>query len=86
MPVQTALHLVEQLNSLPLRVVPSAGLLSRALEIGVTESLAVYDAVYIALAEMLEFPLITGDKKQKAAGVATGITLKPVTNFSPSSP
>lgn len=57
--------------------------LPRALEIGLKHQLAVYDSVYIALAEQLGYSLITDDGKQAAAATAEGITLKPITDFTP---
>jgi predicted nucleic acid-binding protein len=56
-------------------------LLPRALEIGLNNQLAVYDSVHIALAEKLGLPLITVDAKQATAATASGVVLKPITDF-----
>jgi predicted nucleic acid-binding protein len=47
----------------------------------VQHNLAIYDSVYIALAERLGFPLITADAKQAAAAAGVGATLKPTADF-----
>ena len=57
------------------------GTVYRALEIGLKHELAVYDSVYIALAEQLGHPLITDDSRQATAASAEGITLKAITDF-----
>lgn len=74
---------IEILIALDLVITPVIRLLPRALEIGLKHQLAVYDAVYIALAEQLEHPLITDDNRQAKAAQATGVTLKPITDFAP---
>lgn len=77
-------HIKGVLNNLaafPLTVHTSAELLSRALEIGLVEELAVYDTVHITLAETLICPLITVDEKQAKAAATVGVTLKPITDF-----
>jgi predicted nucleic acid-binding protein len=81
MPQAAAESLLDDLIALPLIVLPAAGLLKRGLQIGLAHQLAVYDAVYIALAERLGYPLITTDARQSAAAQALGVTLKPVTDF-----
>jgi len=53
----------------------------RALEIGLKHQLAIYDSIYIALAEKLNYPLITVDQKQAKASQAEGITLKNIADF-----
>jgi predicted nucleic acid-binding protein len=45
--------------------------------------LALYDSIYIALAEQLKYPLVTDDSKQAEAARAEGIILKLLTDFSP---
>ncbi|MEL6269498.1 MAG: type II toxin-antitoxin system VapC family toxin [Chloroflexota bacterium] len=78
---EDALQLTRDMDNLSLNITPVQDLLPRALEIGLTHQLAVYDSVYIAMAEHLKFSLITVDAKQAKAATATGITLKPVTDF-----
>lgn len=75
--------LIGDLVGLPLNILPVTGLLKRALEIGLAHQLAVYDSVYIALAERLRFPLVTVDARQEAAAKRIGVTIKPITDFSP---
>jgi len=43
--------------------------------------LAIYDSIYIALAEKLNYPLITVDQKQAKASQAEGVTLKNIADF-----
>jgi predicted nucleic acid-binding protein len=75
--------LIANLTSLPLTVHPVTDLLVRGLQVGLKYQLAVYDSIYIALAEKLSLPLITVDVKQEAAAKDTGITLKSITDFTP---
>lgn len=76
-----SLILVNDLIDLPLHIYSARDLLVRALEIGLKHQLAVYDSVYIALAESLSLPLITTDAKQAAAAQVEGVTLKPIADF-----
>lgn len=73
--------LIRALIELDILTTPIIDLLPRALEIGLKYQLAVYDSVYIALAEKLDYPLITDDGKQANAAASEGITLKPITDF-----
>ncbi len=82
MPRNEADILLGELVRLPFTIQPVSGLLERSLEIGLLHQLAIYDSVYIAMAEKLRFPLITTDTKQEAAARAIGVTLKPITDFS----
>ncbi len=77
----TAEGLAENLLALPVTVVPTSGVLKRSLQIGLKHQLAVYDALYIALAETLTLPLITDDQRQAKAAHAEGVLLKPITDF-----
>jgi predicted nucleic acid-binding protein len=83
MPQVDAEQLVIDLMALPLQTTPFAALYSRSLKIGLTHQLAIYDSVYIALAEHLNHPLITVDQAQTRAASAEGVTIKPVTDFIP---
>jgi len=74
-------NLIKALIGLDVVITPAAGLLPRALEIGLKHQLAVYDSVYIALAEQSGYPLITDDNRQASAAGAEGITLKAITDF-----
>lgn len=53
----------------------------RALALGMTHHLPLYDSLYIALAERLACELITVDARQSQTAAASGIALKPVTDF-----
>lgn len=81
MPQRDAEQLVIDLLALPLQITPVIGLYSRALKIGLAHQLAIYDSVYIALAEHLNHPLITVDQAQTRSAIAEGITVKPITDF-----
>ncbi|MBW4441289.1 MAG: type II toxin-antitoxin system VapC family toxin [Plectolyngbya sp. WJT66-NPBG17] len=58
-----------------------ASILQRALQIGSKYQLAVYDSVFIALAEQLNVPLISVDERQVRAAIAQNVTIKPITDF-----
>jgi predicted nucleic acid-binding protein len=81
LPQSEAEILTQNLAALPLTISPITGLLERALQIGLAHQLAVYDSVYIALAEKLKLPLITVDARQATAASALGLPLKPLTDF-----
>jgi predicted nucleic acid-binding protein len=71
------------LIALDVVMTPATGLMPRALEIGLKHQLAIYDSIYIALAEKLNYPLITVDRRQAKASQAEGITLKNIADFTP---
>jgi len=54
---------------LPIRRFPTLPLMARALEL--RDNLTVYDAVYVALAEALNYPLVTADAKMARANGPT---------------
>jgi predicted nucleic acid-binding protein len=83
MPQSSAETLVKDLIALDISFEPVVELLPRALEIGVKHQLAIYDSVYIALAEQLGYELITDDEKQAKAASAEGVSLKAITDFKP---
>jgi predicted nucleic acid-binding protein len=76
-------ELLRDLYRLPLRRSPVKRLLRAALVIGLKHKLAIYDSVYIALALQSNAPLLSVDQPQISAGTAEGISLIPITNFSP---
>lgn len=76
-------RLTIELVALDVTIAPVVGLLPRALEIGLKHQLALYDSVYIALAEKMGVPLITDDERQAEAADAEGVSLKPITDFAP---
>ncbi len=81
MPEDEAKDLLVRLLRVPLKIEPMDYLLPSALQIGLAHKLAIYDSVYIALAEFYKFPLITADAKQEAAARTVGVTIKPITDF-----
>ena len=63
-----------KLPELPLRRIVHTGLLDRAWQL--RHNLTFYDGVYVALAEVLDAPLITLDRRlARAVGDATGVTV-----------
>lgn len=56
----SALQMVADLSALPIRRFPNAVLVERAMEL--LDNVTVYDGLYIALAEALDCPLLTGDR------------------------
>lgn len=81
MPRPQAQTLLRDLRALPLKRVPTKLLLNRALDIGLDHALAVYDSVYIALAQRSRYPLITIDQPQLRAANTEGVPLKPIMDF-----
>lgn len=55
--------LLEELLTLPLIVYPTAELVLLAFQLATTFNLTVYDALYVALADSLNAPLITADNR-----------------------
>ncbi len=83
MPIPQAKQAIQDLRDLPLLRHASAEFLPRAFEIGLTHQIAIYDSVYIALAQWLRMGIITADAKQFAAAGATGVALKSIADFPP---
>jgi predicted nucleic acid-binding protein len=83
MPQATAEETITRLLDLPLSVESVGRLLPRALQVGLAHNLAVYDALYITMAEDLDCSLITVDDRQAKAAAAIGVALKPITDFGP---
>ena len=81
--VESVNKALARLDETPLTVHPARNLLSRALGIGLDNELAVYDSIYIALAQSSSLPMITVDARQIKAAQAAGITLKAITEFPP---
>ena len=81
MPQSEAGALIVALLNLPFEISPVEDVLSRALQIGLAHQLAIYDSVYIALAEKYDYPLITLDARQETAAKTIGVTIKPITDF-----
>jgi predicted nucleic acid-binding protein len=81
MPQSTAEQVIRDLSALPLKVVAIKRLYRRALQIGLRYQLAVYDSVYVALAERLGCPLISLDSPQLHAAQMESVIIKPLTEF-----
>lgn len=78
MPQERALELLRDLLELPITIVPTSDVLARALQLGLTHTLAIYDSVYIALAESRNCALITADIKQSKAAIQAGVTVEAI--------
>ncbi len=76
-------QIVAELLALSFRIMPTVQLLPRALQIGLSCQLAMYDSLYIALALNLDCPLVTVDARQGNGAITCGVILKPITDFSP---
>lgn len=81
MPQTEAARLLIELLALPFEIMPVGNLLPRALQIGLSHQLAVYDSLYIALAQSLSCSLITVDQRQAQAATASNALIKPITDF-----
>ncbi len=81
MPQGEAEILIGDLLHLPFITASIEELLPRAIQIGLAHKLAIYDSIYIAVAEKYKYPLITADAKQETAARAVGVTIKPITDF-----
>jgi predicted nucleic acid-binding protein len=71
------------LERMPLRRIDHVGLIHRAWEM--RHNLSFYDSLYVALAEVLDVPLVTLDRRlARAVGNATKVTvLTPVSALAP---
>jgi predicted nucleic acid-binding protein len=81
MPADVAEGLLVQLIALPLTVTAIQHLMTRSLQIGLRYELAIYDSIYIAMAERLDCELITIDRRQANAARLLGVKLKPIGDF-----
>jgi len=84
LPLEVAITALDTLLNTSLTIELTAPLAQRALIIGLEHNLAIYDSVYIAMAEKLGVPLITVDARQAKAAQVVGIALKSITDFAPS--
>ncbi|GAP97544.1 type II toxin-antitoxin system VapC family toxin [Leptolyngbya sp. NIES-2104] len=82
--VTIATQIVRELQRLPFQIESVASLLPDALQIGLTHQLAIYDSLYITLAQQLDIPLISVDERQVRAAIAQNVTIKLISDFSPS--
>lgn len=81
MPKEQAQMLVKDLRAMPLHITPAESLLDTALQNALDHTLAVYDSVYIALAQSLNIPLISADSSQIAAAKSARIQVTSLTDF-----
>lgn len=72
---------LDDLLSTPLTLLAAGPYLKRAVTIGLSYQLAVYDSIYLAICESTGHHFISVDQKQLAVATALGITVKPVTDF-----
>lgn len=66
---QSAVAALHDLSDLPLRRIVHVGLLERSWQL--RHNLSFYDALYVALAELLEVPLLTVDGRLAKAAATT---------------
>lgn len=78
---QDARQAIADLHSLPLMIHPVQRYLADAFDLGLEHNLAVYDALYIVVAQDLDIPLITVDQRQAAVAENVGVIMKPLTDF-----
>jgi predicted nucleic acid-binding protein len=83
MPVEAAQKAVENLSEIVMTIHPAPSYLLDALSVGLLHDLAVYDALYIAMAQKLQVPLITADARQRDVAALAGVPLKAITDFIP---
>jgi predicted nucleic acid-binding protein len=83
MPHSQALQLLHDLLDLPLADFPARQFMPQALKIGMDHQTAIYDALFIALANHLKIPLITADQKQALIATQEGVSLKNIQDFNP---
>lgn len=67
---------IKKIQSVPIKYHLALQYLPRAIEIGVQHKLAIYDSIVVTLAETLQLPMITHDKRQSVVAQAIGITVK----------
>ena len=71
---------IEDLADLPLARFPTRGLMHRAFEL--RANVTAYDACYVALAEALDWPLCTGDRRLAQAS-GPSCTIQLITTMDP---
>lgn len=81
MPVATAKTVLADLHKLPLITVLIKPFLDQALDIGLRRQLAIYDCLFIALAQTHQCALLTLDEKQSNAALAEQVYVIPITSF-----
>lgn len=56
-------EIIEGIESIPIRIEPSKPLLKLAVDLAVVYNITVYDAFYLAIAQIYESKVITADRK-----------------------
>lgn len=82
MPLSAAEYLINDLLAVPFQIESPRDFLQQALQIGSEFQLAVYDSVFVALAQELNIPLISVDERQVRAAIAQNIPIKSISDFS----
>lgn len=74
---QQARERLRDVLAFDLLIVPAAELAERALDLALQYGVSAYDGSYLALAELLDIPLVTADEalERKAAGAGVEIVL-----------
>ncbi|MCC6905280.1 MAG: type II toxin-antitoxin system VapC family toxin [Anaerolineae bacterium] len=85
MSVESAAQAVMNLTDLTLNLHPASPYLAEALKVGLDRRLAVYDSLYLTLAEQLRMPLITADGPQERSARDLRIEIVPLTEIVPTS-
>lgn len=84
MDLDDALERVGQIEAIPTRIVATLGLTSRAFTLGHSSGrAAIYDALYLALAEALACEFWTADAALFSAGQQLGISTRLLADFVP---
>ena len=62
-PRQEGLRILSALHSFPIQIFPSADLLANATAIALGSAIGLYDCIYVALAVLLDAPMVTADRR-----------------------
>jgi predicted nucleic acid-binding protein len=81
MPPSQGFQALLDLKALPLKRTPTKSILSLALSIGLKHDLAIYDSLYIALAQRSQLPFVTLDVKQGKVASTEGIITLSISQF-----
>jgi predicted nucleic acid-binding protein len=81
MPSNQAIQALHDVKALPIKRAPIKAVLDSALAVGLKYDLAIYDSLYIALAQKTNHVFVTIDGKQQRAAEAERITVNPITDF-----
>lgn len=80
-PRQIAAECISDLYAMQLPTTPTAGLMSKALQLALTFKVTPYDACYVALAELLGIPLLTADIRLRDALINSHIQLLTIPEY-----